>query len=36
MKRHWETEELIDFWTLPPPDLEILVNKTGAPVLPCC
>ena len=30
MKRHWETEELIDFWTLLPPELEILANKTGA------
>lgn len=30
MKRHWETEELIDFWTLLPPDLEVLANKTGA------
>ena len=30
MKRHWETQELIDFWTLLPPELEILANKTGA------
>jgi hypothetical protein len=30
MNRHWETEELIDFWTLLPPELEILANKTGA------
>ncbi len=29
MKRHWETEELIDYWTLLAPEQEIIANKTG-------
>ena len=30
MKRVWETEELVEHWTLMPPELELLGNKTGA------
>jgi TnpA family transposase len=30
MKRAWETEELIEHWTLLPPELELLANKSGA------
>ena len=30
MKQHWETEELIDGWTLLPVEQETLANKTGA------
>ena len=30
MKRIWETEELVEHWTLMPPELELLANKTGA------
>jgi len=30
MKRHWETEELVEQWTLMPPEVELLANKTGA------
>src|SRR6266545_1834492 len=29
MKRVWETEELVEHWTLVPPELELLRNKTG-------
>ena len=29
MKRHWDTEELIEHWTLMPPEQELLANKTG-------
>ncbi len=29
MKRVWETEELVEHWTLVPPELELLGNKTG-------
>jgi hypothetical protein len=28
MKHHWETEELVDYWTLLPPELESVSNKT--------
>lgn len=30
MKRHWETEELVEHWTLMPPELELSANKTDA------
>jgi hypothetical protein len=30
MKRRWETEELVDQWTLLPAELDLLANKTGA------
>jgi hypothetical protein len=30
MKRRWETEELVDHWTLLPAELDLLANKTGA------
>ena len=30
MKRHWETDELVEHWTLLPPEVELLANKTGA------
>jgi len=30
MKRHWETEELIEHWTLHVEELALLGNKTGA------
>src|SRR6266852_1947021 len=30
MKRTWDIEELIDHFTLVPPELEMLGNKTGA------
>ena len=30
MKRHWETEELVEHWTRMPPEVELLANKTGA------
>ena len=30
MKRHWETEELVEHWTLMPTEVELLANKTGA------
>src|SRR6266542_3322533 len=30
MKRRWETEELVDHWTLLPAELTLLANKTGA------
>jgi Tn3 transposase DDE domain/Domain of unknown function (DUF4158) len=30
MKRVWETEELVEHWTLMPPELELLGNKAGA------
>jgi TnpA family transposase len=29
MKRHWDTEELIEHWTLMPPEHALLANKTG-------
>lgn len=29
MKLHWETEELIDCWTLLAPEQEVIANKTG-------
>ena len=30
MKRHWETDELVEHWTLLPRETELLTNKTGA------
>ena len=30
MKRHWETEELVEHWTLMPPEVELSANKTDA------
>ncbi len=30
MKRTWDIEELIEHFTLVPPELELLGNKTGA------
>jgi len=30
MKRVWETDELVEYWTLMPPEVELLANKTGA------
>jgi TnpA family transposase len=30
MKRNWEAEELVGHWTLLPPELSLLGNKTGA------
>lgn len=30
MKRRWETDELVDHWTLLPAELTLLANKTGA------
>jgi hypothetical protein len=30
MKRTWATDELIEHWTLMPPELELLAHKTGA------
>lgn len=30
MKHHWETDELIEHWTLLPPELALLGNKTGS------
>lgn len=30
MKQNWETEELVDSWTLLPNEQETLANKTGA------
>ena len=30
MKRRWETDELVDHWTLLPAELALLANKTGA------
>jgi hypothetical protein len=30
MKRTWDIEELIEYFTLVPPELELLGNKTGA------
>jgi len=30
MKRNWSTDELIEFFTLTPKDLELIGNKTGA------
>ena len=30
MKRHWETEELVEHWTLMPPEIELSANKTDA------
>jgi hypothetical protein len=30
MKRVWETEELVEHWTLMPHELALLGNKTGA------
>lgn len=30
MKRLWETDELVEHWTLMPPEVELLANKTGA------
>jgi hypothetical protein len=29
MQQHWTTDELIDHWTVLPPEREILANKTG-------
>lgn len=29
MKRTWDTEELVEHWTLMPPEIELLRNKTG-------
>ena len=29
MKRRWETEELVEHWTLLPNELKLLGNKTG-------
>src|SRR5689334_13075829 len=29
MKRNWTTEELIDYWTLLPNELELVGNKIG-------
>ena len=38
MKRHWETDELVEYWTLLPRETELLTNKTGATgwALRCC
>ena len=30
MKRHWEVDELIEYWTLLPDEEALLGNKTGA------
>jgi hypothetical protein len=30
MKRHWEPDELVDYWTLLPDELALLANKAGA------
>ena len=30
VKPHWDTEELIDNWTLLPQELELVSNKVGA------
>ena len=30
MKRRWETDELVDHWTLLPAEVALLANKTGA------
>lgn len=30
MKRNWEVEELIEYWTLLPSELALLGSKTGA------
>jgi hypothetical protein len=30
MKRHWDTEELLEHWTLMPAEYDLLANKTGA------
>jgi hypothetical protein len=30
MKRHWETDELVEHWTQLPRETELLTNKTGA------
>src|SRR5712692_2628633 len=35
MKRQWDIEELIEYFTLIEEDLEILTNKTGATRLGC-
>ena len=35
MKRQWETEELIEHWTLNVEELALLGNKTGATRLGC-
>lgn len=29
VKAHWNTEELIENWTLLPPELELVKNKVG-------
>jgi hypothetical protein len=38
MKRNWTTEELVEQWTLLPPELDLVSNKTGPPAWasPCC
>ena len=30
IKPHWDTEELIENWTLLPQELELVSNKVGA------
>ncbi len=35
MKRAWETDELVEYWTLMPPEVEFLANKIGATKLGC-
>lgn len=30
MKQVWETDDLVEYWTLLPPEVELLANKTGA------
>jgi Domain of unknown function (DUF4158) len=30
VKRRWETDELVDHWTVLPAELALLANKTGA------
>ncbi|MBD3557519.1 Tn3 family transposase [Planktothrix sp. FACHB-1355] len=35
MKRVWETDELVEYWTLMPPEVEFLANKIGATKLGC-